>query len=173
MDKNIEPILIVQHINIKWSKSSRGGRLAQHRSRIPKTYPLAKTPSQTVKNATCLIHYIEFNETNEFGTPHKEKILVCGHKEKYEMLNCILDPKSAQIHFAWSNGVPARTPNRTFSITSRTVTKIEYNARLASISDGNWHYVHEIIHATIAQPTTDLFLNIKPSMNFTGLQHLW
>ena len=173
MRQIVEPTLIVQHIHIQWTKCARGGRLAELRNRVPQAVALPPIPRQTDNAARYLVHRIEFHDLNDFKCPREQKILTPLRDTEYRVTNCTVDPETSQIHFSWSNGAQARTPNRFFPISSSTLTHLQYNARFAAIDDGSWNYTQEIVTATIALPATELFLNTAVGVQHVDLQHLW
>ena len=173
MRQAVTPVLIVQHIHIQWTKSARGGRLAELRNRIPRAASLPDIDPQADKADRYLVHRIGFHDQNEFASPHRQQILRPLAGSEYRVTNCTVDPTVPQLNFTWSNGAPARTPNRSFPISSASVTRLQYNARFSAIDDGNWNYTHEIISAIIARPDTELFNQTAAGITHTDLQHLW
>lgn len=178
--------LIIQHIQISWTKTSRGGRLAQLRNQIPKVFELIEPLATYDKQDHYFVHKIEFCESNEFKKPMQNTSLSPIVGEPYLFRNGMVESESGifKIKSQWNEGQPPRriltktdnqfTEGKTFDITNDGWSQIEFNARLTDYDTGNWWYEHHIINsATAPSDSRNIFIESKPTTRFQELAHLW
>jgi hypothetical protein len=175
MKNRDSPTLIVQHIVIQWTKSARGGRLAELRNKTPHALGLPTLSAPTDNRPRFVVHRVDYHDQNEFTKPFREQILTPLQSEPYLATNCSVKSQhdSSHIHFVWSNGAPTRTYSKKLVVEPETCTRVEYNARFAAIDDGGWNYSHEIVNATVAMASSKLFIGDAPGNHFSDLQALW
>ncbi|MEL7498320.1 MAG: hypothetical protein AAFN77_11975 [Planctomycetota bacterium] len=102
--------LIVQHIHITWTKASRGGRLAELRNRIAKSFAIPDTPPTYDKNAHYLVHFVGFGERNEFAEPLRSEITQPNIETEFITRNCSVEMTNdgAIVTYEWRDGAPER-----------------------------------------------------------------
>ena len=190
MSSNTKPIatttLIVQHIQITWTKAARGGHLAERRAEIPNAFVIPKPPTTYDKSQHYIVHGVGFGERNQFAEPIGSQTNAPTIDTSFNTKNCTvqLADDSATVVYEWRDGAPERqffdksgTPvpvRKHLQVTADKWVRLEYNGRFTGYDCGNWWYEHSILNVALASPDClDVFLTTKPSASFQQLAHLW
>ena len=172
-----KPVPIVQFISIWWSKTSRGGLLAEHRNQIPRAFPLPTPPATYDRFKHYMVHRIQFDEQNQFLEPLREAVEAPKIDIPFRTLNCSVEVTNETpiVKFHWQDGAPIRPyPTKAFHIKEREWMRLEYNARFSCRDFGMWSYKHEIINVALTDPETrDIFVATEPNDTYQDLAHLW
>lgn len=169
-------MLIVQHIRIEWTKTARGGELAECRSRIPKALPLPACPMVYDKQDHYFAQRLEFRECDAFAKP-RERLSTPQIDIPYRTVNCTVEWKNGAplVEYAYCSGAPTQVGRpASWDVPRDAWIRVEYNGRFSGMDDGNWYYLHEIINVAFAEmEQTDIFTALPPQSEFRRVSHLW
>jgi hypothetical protein len=180
------PTLIVQHIHIKWTKTARGGHLAERRGAISNEFAVPTPPQTYDRKQHYIVHGVLFGERNEFTEPIGSQTTAPSIDTTFTTTNCTIELKddSATVIYEWRDGAPERkvfdksgTPvpvRKRLQVHPGKWVRVEYNGRFTGLDRGDWWYEHSIINVALVAPDClDVFLTSKPYSSFQQLEHLW
>lgn len=185
-ERNENLTVVVQHILIRWSKSSRGGSLAEQRNQIPRAFPVPAPKPRFDRQEWFPVHRIEFNESNQFHKPRHQTVEPHLIDIPYRTRNCTInaDGEFPVITYEWRNGAPPRTyinkegasvsVKKAFSVAGNHWVQIESNGRFSCRDFGIWFYEHEIINVAFTDPVNRaIFTTTEPAETYQQLADLW
>ncbi|MCA9070717.1 MAG: hypothetical protein KDA84_17425 [Planctomycetaceae bacterium] len=178
--------VLVQHILIRWSKSSRGGVLAERRNRIPRAFSLPSPEPRFDRTERFTVHKIEFGESNQFHKPLHITVDPPLIDIPYRSRNCTVEANREfpVVRYEYRDGAPPRTyidkegisvpVMKTFSIAENQWVQIEHNGRFSCRDFGIWSYEHEIINVAFTDPKNRaIFTTTQPTETYQQLADLW
>ncbi|MDB4766174.1 hypothetical protein OAG71_00655 [bacterium] len=179
-------MLVIQHINIQWTKASRGGNLAEKRNLIAKSFPVPTAPPTYDRQDHFVIHHVRFGESNEFIAPIDTEITSPKTGTPFTTKNVTVEQKvdTAIVTYEWRDGAPERkffdksgTPvpvRKRFVASLNNWVMVEYNGRFTGYDCGRWWYEHSIINVAVTDTEyANLFVESNPNIFSQQLEHLW
>lgn len=174
---------IVQLIETRWTKQSRGGPGAQVRNAVPEALRLKSDRPVTWPIAT-LFHVARYGESNVFASPEKETIeqtkdfhrptapLPGLNMLKAGQFGLYPTEKSVRVALEWSPYIgPNRKPIRQVLTVERgSWARLRCNFRVGGARE--WTWWKEVVNVALVDSVTpDIFLASAPSAekSFTGL----
>jgi hypothetical protein len=170
-------IVIVQQIEVEWSKASRGGQGAVWRNAVRE---VAKVPlNRIVASDLVLVQQkLWFFERNKFALP-KETIIL-NPTVKPLVIGCVsvdYSDDAVVAGFAFNSacgGAPNRSGIRqTLVLTLNEWGQIVYNGRFAPAYDGDWWYEKMVVNVGIFDPPSNsVFTRSQPNQTCSAMAHL-
>jgi hypothetical protein len=173
-------MLIVQQIEIIWTKESRGGKQAVLRNSIPKVHNLPEKVD-SYKEEGLFEHRISYYEFENFKV-NEQSVFTPGILDKYirESLIIELIDNRIKILFNYDQkycGAPYRYTNpegnfkNSFILNKHQIGRVEYNGRF---SDDEWWYKKQIFNICLTDKVNkQLFINSDPDFKINYLEDLW
>lgn len=174
-------MLAVQTIHITWTKTSRGGKLAALRNRIPKQFPLV-IPEEF---PAVVWQKISFSERDQFATP-SQQVTPFASNERFGCHNAIVvsDGDSAVLTYRYQQGAPAPrffdktgtcvSPEHSIRIGPNQWASVEYNGRFSDVDTGNWWYEQMVVNVAFGDAIDpQIFIACEPIECYSRLAHLW
>ena len=184
-------VLVVQAIEVWWTKEARGEPLATPRNRLPEIFELP-FKSFPPKPATpgYIRHDLSWGEANEFQKPLSEKVEVLefSGEIKNRLLNFRLVGDSMKVGFERSYGArpqgnvlfnytrlgaPARTvPLEIFTLQAGEWGQVRYNGRFSW--NTAWKYEKWVYNIGLFQPPVSAgCFQGSPARAYSNLADLW
>jgi hypothetical protein len=174
-------MILVQTILISWTKASRGGRLAELRSRVPKRLPVRIADD----SAPVVWHAVTYSERNDFVEPFSANTTIHISNNRFGCRNVEVEIRedSAILTYRYQTGVPARRffdksgnyvpPEHSIVVTENRWSSIEYNGRFSCIDTGNWWYEHVIVNVAVGTSIeANIFATSDPIEQYCQLTKL-
>jgi hypothetical protein len=179
-------VVIIQVINVSWTKAARGGSLARLRNKVEKTY-LLEIKGIGIEEKKVLVNEIYFSEGNKFQSPVNNKIMVLEAEDIYKIKNVEVNRKENSLMVVlnsegmnpkrWkmdSTGTRFPIKQTAFELLKGKWGQIRYNNRFSSFSTGNWFYEETTINLAFCDKfNPDLFTSTKPDCTFSCMATLW
>ena len=164
-------MILLQILETRWSKRSRGAPLASRRNATPEALPL---PGQALQPAPVFCHRVRFDEEGRFvGKVIEELALEALPKSRASVH---FRPSAAELalSFRWSSlvGAPERPHGTTIRLRLGQWCRLLHNGRYGW--DNPWSYQGTVINvAFVARPSLDLFTSTPPDATSDHRRDLW
>jgi hypothetical protein len=183
--------LVVQNIQVTWTKEMRSGLFATTRNQIPERLPLPfhKLPEL---EAGCIYHEVQFHQPPEYGELEEFiEIVPMAESYKFGIIEVVPQEEAVAVRFVATNGVDStsnvifeyegmKTPRRTVPVQPLTIKhgqwgQIRYNGRTFI----NPHKLNKLFlkHIFNVGWFPDLnwkaFFDEKPYKTYSNLVDLW
>jgi len=174
-------MILVQTIATSWTKASRGGRLAELRSRVSK-----QLPARIVDDSAPVIwHAVEYSERNDFAEPCSVNSTTHMPNNRFGCSNIEIELRQdfAVLTYRYQTGAPARRffdksvnylpPEHSIEVVNNRWASIEYNGRCSCIDTGNWWYEHVVVNVAVGNPVdANVFCTSTPIERYCQLAKL-
>jgi hypothetical protein len=135
-------MLVIQIIELRWSKASRGGEGARIRNQTPKQLPLPPG----YEECESLLHHVIYREEENFEP--RASISPLNNpvgKTSFPGVKIMASDYRLQVDFDWdffATGAPKRRSHPVFGLTRDEFGRFRFNGRIGSSwSDGReWQY---------------------------------
>ncbi len=157
-------MLIIQHILVHWTKSSRGGAEATKRNAVPNALPISLTQT----SETGLLQYICYREETQFTAKESTTLLLL--ERNYTIGATIISPTNtdgALVKFRWSywtSGAPERLNNRKdLTLVPGEWCQVLWNGRFTDGDTGQWWYEKHVVNIAVGDISRQLFRETAPT----------
>lgn len=137
-------IVLVQQIDVWWTKASRGGEAARLRNSVPRSFPAPAAARRA--RANDLIHqYLEHREEHEFAARDAVDVQPFGQGAHARFVGLRLRRNGERVEVLYRAGWEAGRPERyapegpVLTLTAGRWGRVEDNGRYSSQS-GPWRY---------------------------------
>ena len=135
-------MIVVQHVELTWTKQSRGGDAARVRESFPESFPL---PDFQPSNQTWVVHRVRSSEWNGF---HPEQSLRMeppsfGQWQHFGGVQC--QPSETELLIQLTSRVPDGnwfTPKR---LTANEWLRVIAAERQTDFDTGTWYYIKHVV----------------------------
>jgi len=175
-------IIVVQEINTRWSKKSRGGADAERRNAVPHRLEISTRSIPTgaipVHGATVVHHKAYYDEGDAFAEP---RIDFAVNPLLPLKIGCVaVDPTDTGAIAAFRydtafGGAPERGwARKTMWVELGTWVQIAYNGRFSIGYDGYWEYRKTVVNVGVFEHISSrAFTSTDPSDRFEAMGHLF
>ena len=163
--------LIVQLIDVEWTKKSRGAPQATLRNAVPEHYPLESVEL----GLGSYLHKVEYSEYSNFEKPSVKPLKKINENQLRE-IQLSIKPEDQSIDvFSW--GIPLRKTNDKEKLIGRltkdTWLRIIGNVRVSWESTWAYHkYTYNIFFGEVKN-FNDVVKNKKPIFEYRDEVQLW
>jgi hypothetical protein len=171
---------IVQAVEVRWTRASRGGDGAKKRAALPTRWALpfaAQSAMPASGHPLYLLHGVRLDEGDEF-TPREQ----CVWQKASDLgslpgLQLHHDGTALQLAFVWSYGVgaPERASRRLFRLAPGEWGQLAFNGRIGSSMAGDgreWTYVQRTYNVAYGPRAPDVFIATEPARSVSLLEKL-
>lgn len=165
-------MLIVQRIQTRWTKLSRGGKLAALRNSTPHGISLADIP---VQHEACMFHEIEFDECNNFRPETVARFEKPTSHFQIEPVFFHVTQTHCELRFNWSwahCGAPERESYSLFKLAPGQWGQFICNGRFGpqTMSGDEWRYQQTVFNVGYkTSPNCRLFVDNEPDARGSSL----
>ncbi len=165
--------IVVQHIEIVWSKKSRGGDGARVRNSMPDAVRMPQGPG----SSPCMLHQATFSEWQGFDQQDTTRMSTTFEELGLKFLSGVIDDAGLTITFH-RDGYNAATPSifpykPLFTLQEGEFGRFLYNGRYTDNDTGEWWYEKHVYNVGwLTEWHPDLFINNTPQAEFRELARL-
>jgi hypothetical protein len=169
-------IVVVQFIEVHWTKHSRGGEAAAVRNQVPEAVPFTPPP---IDDQRLLFHHLDAREERGFVT--RERIAVEPLVDTHSFPCLWVHPRSEDVevvfgHMTMIGGLPPRKggPKTVMRLKLGEWGRVAWNGRMQPTYDVEWSYGKFVynVGVLVAEPTHQLDPT-KPHREYRDFANLW
>lgn len=163
-------MIVVQHIETRWTKQSRGMPGAAARNAVPRAMPLPAFPDEP---AGIRVHKVTAREEHGFDIRQQTEIIAPGQSfTRYWTLYFVPAESAVVVELKYAgeeHGLPPRRENRypIFRLAPGQVGALHINGRF-SYSSGHYYKQHFVSIANVETPSHDIFMR-APADHFADI----
>jgi hypothetical protein len=167
-------ITVIQHVEVIWGKSSRGGTGARHRNALPRQTKLPRVPERHA----VILHKVTFNEFSGFKRKESVKKLksldelvvpdLCWNLSEEELTVIYRrNPQNAAVANRVGHELAA------FVISTNEWGELRYNGRFVDFDTGSWWYEFHVYNiGRFTKLSANCFLKTQPDHKFVEMARL-
>ncbi|NNJ25275.1 hypothetical protein LzC2_13450 [Planctomycetes bacterium LzC2] len=179
--------MIVQHIDVGWTKASRGGPGAVARNCVPEALLLPPDRPRYDGLHTTRLHQVRFGERNGFAAPLTESLEALGAEAAVRLGNAMISRSGSDVtlQIDWRAGVPRRgrgnlyhpgpDPEPELVVLPGQWARAVYNLRNTGMDCGRWWYERHTVNVANLDPAAapaNLFTRSEPAAEWRNLAWL-
>ncbi len=176
----VAPIVLIQIIQVEWSKAARGGAAATARNNVPEALPLPHTAMLAMREPAFVEHFVRYGRRNQFQAPLVDKLLTQPVAEPFADIHRGLavsldDDGHAHVALTRYPGAPRR-PLRFegFTLAPGEWGRIRVNGRWTDVDFGWWVYTKLAMNIGLfVRPPRNVFRMMSPAKSYTSLEDLY
>jgi hypothetical protein len=178
------PFGLIQHLETRWTKASRGGEGAVKRNRTPEAIVFPCFLGFHATEFCFCIHNVRFTEVGTFA-PDQTVAIEDGSFWKSGCVRVVSEGDFLLVRYeyedGWGGGAPAKVTfdaagNRlllneeAFRLRIGEWGRVSYNGRLSCIDTGSWWYEKHVFNVgLVLRAPEDWFTRCKPDHEYSQM----